>query len=300
MARSFSRTLSRPLRHLVTVALILLAPLIVIRQLQDHLLYYPEPMAREAYLQIAATSGLEAWPSTDALRGLAMPKASGMRGAIAVLHGNGGLAIHRDYYARVLAPLGYRVVLLEYPKYGPRPGKLGEAAFVADAAESLRLLRAETGGPLLLVGESLGAGVAAAVAKAVPETLDALILITPWDSLATVASHYYPWLPVRLLLADRYDSVENLKDFGKPILLLVAERDEIIPPRFADRLAQRLGSKARRVLIAGAGHNDWPEHLDTNQWRIELAPLLLTGNATGDRAQQVAQPESTNRSSPKP
>lgn len=268
-------------RRALTLLVILAAPLLMIRMLQDSLLYYPEPMAPEDYLRAAAASGLQAWPAGGPLRGVAMPATPDAGATVAVLHGNGGLAIHRSYYAEALAPLGIRVVLLEYPKYGPRPGRLGEAAFVADAAESLRLLRQETSGPLVLIGESLGAGVAAAVAKAAPEAIDALMLITPWDSLASVAAYHYPWLPVRVMLSDRYDSVQNLRGFDKPITLVVAERDEIIPPRFAERLAEQLGSKARRVVIPGAVHNDWVERIDQQWWRTQLAGLQGAAASNG-------------------
>ena len=270
-------------RRALTLLVILAAPLLMIRMLQDSLLYYPEPMAQDDYLRTAATSGLQAWPASGPLRGVAMPVKPDTKATVAVLHGNGGLAIHRSYYAEALAPLGIRVVLLEYPKYGPRPGRLGEAAFVADAAESMRLLRRETTGPLLLIGESLGAGVAAAVAKTAPDAIDALMLITPWDSLASVAGHHYPWLPVRVMLSDRYDSAHNLRGFDKPITLVVAERDEIIPPRFAERLAQQLGSKARRVVIPGAGHNDWVERIDQDWWRAQIPALAGDAAENGIR-----------------
>jgi hypothetical protein len=272
------------IRRALTLLVILAAPLLMIRMFQDSLLYYPEPMAQEDYLRTAATSGLHSWPPGGPLRGVAMPAKPDARATVAVLHGNGGLAIHRSYYAEALAPLGIRVVLLEYPKYGPRPGRLGEEAFVADAAESIRQLRQQSTGPLLLIGESLGAGVAAAVAKAAPEAIDALMLITPWDSLASVAGHHYPWLPVRAMLSDRYDSAQNLRGFDKPITLVIAERDEIIPPSFAERLAEQLGSKARRVVVAGAGHNDWADRLDLSWWQRETALLLpiVTAAAQAD------------------
>lgn len=267
-------------RQALSILFILAVPLLMIRMFQDSLLYYPEPMPQDDYLRAAAASGLQAWPAADALRGVAMPATPDARATVAVLHGNGGLAIHRSYYVEALAPLGIRVVLLEYPKYGPRPGRLGESAFVADAAESLRLLRRETTGPLLLIGESLGAGVAAAAAKAAPEAIDALMLITPWDSLASVAGHHYPWLPVRVLLSDRYDSAANLRGFDKPITLVVAERDEIIPSEFALRLFEgiRNASGTRSlVTIASTSHNDWSARIDGEWWRTQLA--VLTGTS---------------------
>lgn len=80
---------------------------------------------------------------------------------------------------RSAANAGLRVILAEYPGYGPRPGQPGEAALVRDAAETLARVREQFPGPLLVAGESLGAGVAAAVAKNSPDDLSGLLLITP-------------------------------------------------------------------------------------------------------------------------
>lgn len=267
-------------RRALTLVLILAAPLLMIRLFQDSLLYYPERASAEDYLRIAAGVGLSAWPARDDLRGLLADPRPGnerkMAGTIAVLHGNAGHAAYRDYYVPVLTGLGYRVVLLEYPGYGPRTGKVGEASLVADAIASLRLLHQESVRPLILIGESLGAGVAAAAAGQAPEAVDALLLITPWDELASVARHHYPWAPVRLMLRDRYDSTANLRQFPGPITLVVAERDEIVPPAFARRLFEAIGNangKNAMVTVPGATHNDWAARIDGQWWRAQLATL---------------------------
>ena len=87
--------------------------------------------------------------------------------------------------------LGFRVILAEYPKYGGRPGKVGEKSFVAAGMETVRLAFEQYGEPLYLVGESLGCGVAAAVAKQTSVPIAGIILITPWDTLASVPSHSF-------------------------------------------------------------------------------------------------------------
>lgn len=273
-------------RRALIYLIILAAPLLMIRLFQDSLLYYPERASPSDYLRQAAGAGLSAWPDAADLRGLVADPPGrddgAAAGTVAILHGNAGHAAYRDYYVPLLTGLGYRVVLLEYPGYGPRAGKVGEASLVADAIGSLRLLHGQSPRPLVLIGESLGAGVAAAAAGQAPETVEALMLITPWDKLESVAQHHYPWAPVRLMLRDRYDSAAHLRDFPKPIALVVAERDEIIPTEFARRLFEAIGgagaTKAMHT-ITGATHNDWPEHVDQPWWRTQLAALLGAPNA---------------------
>ena len=140
-----------------------------------------------------------------------------------------------------LAPLGLRVILAEYPGYGPRAGALGEASFVADAEQTVALAHRQYGGPLLLVGESLGAAVAAAAAAQRRELTAGLLLITPWDRLAHVGAHHYPWLPVKWMLRDDYDSQARLAGFDRPVLVAVAEHDSIVPAALRPRAARRAG-----------------------------------------------------------
>jgi pimeloyl-ACP methyl ester carboxylesterase len=247
-----------------------LALIAAIAMLQDHFLYFPEP----ASVDDMVTTGLRAWPGPEDFRGLVAEPAGPVRATAMVFHGNAGHAGHRDYYARALAPLGIRVILAEYPGYGPRTGALGERSFVADAEQSIALARRQFGGPLLLIGESLGAGVAAAAAARQREHVAAVLLVTPWDKLAHLASHHYPWLPAVWILRDRYDSVANLAGFGRPVMVAVAERDTIVPARFGEALHASLGEPRRLAVIAGAGHNDWTGHVDAGWWRDALAFLL--------------------------
>jgi pimeloyl-ACP methyl ester carboxylesterase len=163
--------------------------------------------------------------------------------------------------------LGYRVILSEYPAYGGRKGTLGEKAFVADGVETVRLAFEQFGGPVFLLGESLGCGVAASVAAQMPVKIAGIILITPWDTLLSVAQSKFSFLPVRPLLTDKYDSIDNLKSFKGRIALVGAERDEIIPIKHAKRLYDSLSAAEKRMwIVKGAGHNDWPMYEQASLW----------------------------------
>jgi uncharacterized protein len=245
--------------------------------MQDRLLYFP---ARATVAQMQA-GGLLAWPSAQEFRGLVAEPAGpagGVRGTAIVFHGNAGHAGHRQAYVAALRPLGLRVILAEYPCYGPRDGALGEASLVADAAESIALAYRQHGAPLLVIGESLGAGVAAAAAARQRESVVGLMLITPWDKLQHIAAHHYPWLPVSWLLRDPYDSAGHLAGFGRPVLVVVAERDDIVPARHGQALYQGLGGPKELRTLPAAGHNDWWNFVNAawwqqaTHWLLEAAP----------------------------
>ena len=238
--------------------------------LQDRLLYFPQ----RAAVADMAQGGLQPWPAAEDFRGLLAPVTSPVRATALVFHGNAGHAGQRAFYAEALGPLGVRVVLAEYPGYGPRDGELGETSLVADAARSIERAFEQFGPPLLVVGESLGAGVAAAAAARQQPRVAALLLITPWDSLTNLASFHYPWLPVRWLLRDRYDSVAHLGKFRGPVAVVVAGRDDIVPARFGEALYGTLAGPRQLERLPAAGHNDWPLHVDDRWWQQRIDFLL--------------------------
>ena len=236
--------------------------------MQNRFLYFPSGDRPSATM--LATENLSLWPVVAAdYRGLIVAgDAPAPNGAIVLFHGNGGTALDRGFYLEPLMKLGFRVVLAEYPKYGGRPGQVGEKPFVADGMETVRLAYQQFGEPLYLLGESLGCGVAAAVANKTSVPIAGIILITPWDTLASVAKSLFPFLPVTMLLTDKYDSIENLKSFKKKISVIGAERDEILPIKHAHNLYTSLPENNKRMwVIRGAGHNDWPFHADSSFWK---------------------------------
>ena len=244
--------------------------LLPVYALQDRLLYFPATTS----LKAPPVEGLRPWPSAEDFRGwVAEPAAGALRTAV-VFHGNAGHAAHRAFYAQALVPLGFRVILAEYPGYGPRAGAPSEASLVADAAQTLGRAHQQYGAPVLVIGESLGAGVASAVALRQKAAVAGLLLITPWDRLDNVAAHHYPWLPVRWMLRDRYDSVEHLKTFDRPVVVVVAERDSIVPPQFGTALHASLAGPKRLLVVEGSDHNDWFDRLGAGWWQAAIDAAL--------------------------
>ena len=235
--------------------------------MQNHMLYFPDSrLPSESELR---ANGLQFWPEgpTDYRGFIGTGKTGNVKGLIIVFHGNAGTASDRDYYLPPLGSLGYRVILAEYPGYGGRKGELGEQSFVNDSRETLRIAAKTYEGPIYLLGESLGCGVAAGVARGMSRDITGVILITPWNTLLAVAKDHYPYLPVGRFMKDKYDNAENLKSFPKRIAVVGAERDEVVPVRHAEELFTLLPNNKRMWIIKGVGHNDWIMRMDLSKWQ---------------------------------
>jgi uncharacterized protein len=151
------------------------------------------------------------------------------------------------------------VAAFYYRGYPPSAGTPGAAALQADAllihdAVRARLHPART----VIAGFSVGGGVAAFLAAHRP--VDGLILVTPFDSLAAVASDHYPWVPVRLLLRHNMEPATDLRGAAVRVAIIAGGRDTLIPAARTDALRRALVRLVFDRTIPGAGHNDIYDH----------------------------------------
>jgi len=229
-------------------------------------LYHPSATRPSA--DFLAERGLAFWPSADNYRGLIDTAKSGtIKGTVIVFHGNGGIAAFREYYPGNLGPLGYRTILAEYPRYGGRGGELGEEAYVSDALETIRIASETYGGRIFLLGESMGCAVAAAAANKAGAGIHGLILFTPWDTLLSLAREKVPYLLVKPIMKDKYDSISDLKQYKGRIAVIGAERDDIVPISHALKLYESLPGPKRMWTLKGADHNNWVYIIDRKTWK---------------------------------
>lgn len=149
---------------------------------------------------------------------------------------------------------GAAVYALHYRGYGGSDGLPSEAALVGDGRALVAdVVRRHP--DVVVVGRSLGSGVAVQVARTHPPRH--LVLVTPFDSMTALASRYFRWLPARLILRDLYDSRAHAPAISTPTTLIVAGRDEVVPPAHADALFAAFGPGVARVVrLERAGHND--------------------------------------------
>ena len=222
---------------------------------QRRLMYFPSVFTRKQAEEAAAFAGLERWASADG-RPIGWKRPSSIRpvlGQVLIAHGNAGSACHRGHYADVLQKAAaLDVFILEYPGYGDRPGVPSERSLGESSLEALQLLA--TNGPVYLVGESLGTGVAAYLAGRCPEKVSGLALLAPFSQLAEVAQAHLPLLPVRLLLRDRFPAAQHLRGYHGPVAVLLAGRDEVVPERFGRRLYDGYAGPKRLWEFAPLDH----------------------------------------------
>ncbi|MBE0584290.1 MAG: alpha/beta hydrolase [Desulfofustis sp.] len=148
---------------------------------------------------------------------------------------------------------GWTLYLPHYRGYGGSTGTPTEHGLCVDALALYDLVRQEHAFVAVL-GRSLGSGVAVCLAAQRP--VDRLVLVTPFDSMAHLASTYYPWVPVKLLLRDRFDSLTRAPSLNMPTLVFIAGQDEVIPASVSDSLVAALNPETAGVeVIDGAGHN---------------------------------------------
>lgn len=162
---------------------------------------------------------------------------------------------------------GRALYLLHYRGFAGSTGSPSEEALVGDALALFDRVAREHS-DVMLVGRSLGSGVAVQVASRRP--VSRLVLVTPFDSLAGLAARQFPFFPVRWLLRDRYASTEHAPHVRAPTLLIAAEHDEIIPAHSTERLLSHFPAGVARLrVIEGAGHNSIsqsPDYIPSLQW----------------------------------
>ena len=184
---------------------------------------------------------------------------------VVIFQGNAGNALDRLALIERLRTAGARgrVHVADYPGYGSAPGSPTQRSLVKTAQRALDALPRSG----VVVGESLGTGVAAQGVASRPEKVRGIIVITPFESMISAAAHHYPWLPVRLLLLDRFDSAAALGTFPGPVAIIVADDDDTTPPDGAHRLFSALAGPKKLWDVKNAGHNDAASNLSAQEWR---------------------------------
>ena len=220
----------RPLTTLGLAVAVVLALVVLAGSMQRRLIYIPLtrhvppvaavlPGAEEVEFVTADGLTLHGWFLSAA------PRSN--RVTVLVFNGNAGNRSFRAPLAAALARYGFGVMLFDYRGYADNPGRPSESGLIADAHAALAHLKSRSDvdpDRIAYFGESLGTGVA--VALAVSEPPLALILRSPFTSLSDVGQTHYPFLPIGLMLRDRYPSIDRIAqlfDLSFVVLLILVE-----------------------------------------------------------------------------
>jgi fermentation-respiration switch protein FrsA (DUF1100 family) len=227
---------------------------------QRSLLYFPDTrrtrpadvglvQAEEAMLQSADGVRVSAWH---------VPPSDGMPVVIYFQGNGGGLDLRAERFRKLTAD-GTGLLALNYRGYGGSEGKPSETGIILDATAAYNFAAQRYGaGRIVLWGESLGTGVAVALAAEKP--VARVILESPYTSIADVAAAIYWFAPVRLLLKDSFHSDQRIGKVGVPVLVVHGERDIVVRIGFGERLYALIPGPKQFIRLPDAGHNDHDTH----------------------------------------
>lgn len=219
---------------------------------QRSLIYFPTPPLTNA---LAGTFELQVPGAT--LRVAYRPNP----GSKAILYfGGNAEQVAQNEQSLVAAFPDYAIYMLNYRGYSGSSGIPSEAALISDAIALFDWVKTKHS-TIAVIGRSLGSGVAIQLAAQRP--VSRLALVTPFDSLQNLAKKQFPFLPVGLLLKDKFESWKYAPGITIPTLLLVADLDEIIPRASSEVLFAKFPSGVAKLKsIALATHNSISDHAD--------------------------------------
>ncbi len=270
---------------LIALACIVLVVIVGSPFLERGLMYAPDPTYmkperaglsgfHEEILETADGEELITWYS-PAQRG---------QPTLLYIHGNAGTLADRAERISNYQSHGRGVLIMSYRGYSGSTGRPSERANVSDAVLAYDTLRGWGVEPedIIVYGESIGSGIAVQVAKQRP--ISGLVLDAPYTSIVDVAELHYPYLPGRLMMRDRYETLRHLKKVEAPLLVIHGEIDQIIPVEMGRKVAASAPGPAEIVTFPEAGHTDhflYGSYEAINEWidrrRRQSKPMAEAG-----------------------
>ena len=158
---------------------------------------------------------------------------------ILIFHGNAGNLFNRVYKLNELNKLDVNILLISWRGFSGNKGKPTEKNLYHDAEEVVKWLNNQgaISRNIILYGESLGTGVATELGTR--NVFGGIILESPFTSIANAAKIYYPYLPVNIILKDRYNSIGKIKNITTPILIMHGKKDNIVPQKMGLELYEK-------------------------------------------------------------
>ncbi|MFD2262539.1 alpha/beta hydrolase [Lacibacterium aquatile] len=177
---------------------------------------------------------------------------------ILYFQGNGGNIAGRAGFFRLMGEAGFGVLALSYRGYGASAGNPSEEGFYQDARALIAYAERQLSlmpDRILIYGESIGTGVAVQMATEYP--VAGLVLQAPYTSITDLAAASYPWLPARLLLKDRFESLSKIPKVKAPLLLFHGELDGVVPVSYGRALFAAANEPKQAVFYPGVHHADF-------------------------------------------
>ncbi|MEE8349243.1 MAG: alpha/beta fold hydrolase, partial [Acidobacteriota bacterium] len=239
---------------------------------QKALTYHPQTAqpADEAILDSTPWLRQVRFTTSDGiqLHGVWVPPDEG-KAVLLLSHGNAGNLFGRIPLVERLRRQGLGVFLYDYRGYGRSPGSPGEEGLYRDVEAAWEWVTSEGEIPserLVSYGRSLGAAVALHLAVSRP--VGGVILEVPFTSIRDMARQVLPFFPSGAFLRESYDNLQLIESLSRPLLIMVAEGDQVVAPWMGKTLFAAAHEPKRLLVVPGAGHDDIP-------WTETLYPETL-------------------------
>ena len=171
-----------------------------------------------------------------------------------IFHGNAGDLSNRIYKINELNKLNLNILLISWRGFSGNKGSPTEKNLYQDAESAIKWLNKQKveNRNIILYGESLGSGVA--IEMATKNNFNSIILESPFTSIENSAKIYYPYLPVKLLLKDRYDSISKIKMIHTPILIMHGKKDDVVPFSMGKELFEKANNPKQSYFTTEDDH----------------------------------------------
>jgi hypothetical protein len=188
-------------------------------------------------------------------------------------HGNAGNLFNRVHKLNELNKLDINILIISWRGFSGNSGKPTEKNLYYDAKMSIKWLNnlGINNNKIILYGESLGTGVAVELGQ--KDNFNSIILESPFTSIAKAAKIYYPYLPINLLLKDRYDSIDKINKITNPVLIMHGMKDNIVPYEMGVELFQ----KANQPKYSYFPEND-NHMMDFNENLLDTIKVFINNN----------------------
>jgi fermentation-respiration switch protein FrsA (DUF1100 family) len=219
--------------------------------MQDRLLFPAPAEAAPMPLVEGMKQAAIGTPDGETLDGWYIAPAPGMP-LIVVYHGSVGRgARHAELGARFKAK-GFGYLSATFRGYAPSSGEPSQSGLLDDGLAIFDWAKKQCQCDIVVIGNSLGSGVGVHTAR--ERAAKALILTSPYSSVADVAAGRYPLLPVRQLIKHSFPSTEWIRSVTEPILILHGARDNVVPVQYGKRLHEAAPKGARLAEYPDLGH----------------------------------------------
>lgn len=252
-----------------------LAVLIVAFLLQDRLIFFPRPLDKDYRFSLTSEDEEVFITTTDGntINGL-LYKRPGNKNVVLYFHGNGGSLDMWQTASDKILPLGCDLLIIDYRGYGKSTGTFSESGFYDDAHSAYKFLLQNGYRPdqVVVCGRSLGTGIATELAST--EQVKALVLISPYTSLANIATERMPYLLPGLLIKYRLNTLKIIENVKVPVLVIHGTNDISIPYAHGQKVYEAIKAPKKLVSIEGAGHSNLDDYTELNKGALEFIGSL--------------------------